>query len=325
MLAVARRWLQAIRHRLRQVRNPFLAWLRRSRHRVRQMLAPRLGIHYQYPPRALRLFQPSEAELPPALPVISIVTPSFNHAAFLERTIQSVLGQGYAQLQYVVQDGGSTDGTRTILNRYRRRLAHCESRRDKGQTNAINLGFRHANGDILAYLNSDDVLLPGALAYVARYFLDHPRVDVIYSHRVIIDEDDQEVGRWILPFHDNRVLSWNDYVPQETLFWRQRIWERIGGQLDETFQFAMDWDLLIRFRDAGARFARVPRFLAAFRVHPRQKTCSQIADLGYPEIARLRERCLGRMVTEEEVRRNVRPFLRQHVVLRMLHKLGMTA
>src|SRR5262249_23541680 len=143
---------------------------------------------------------------------------------------------------------------------------------DEGQTQAINLGFQHTSGEIMAYLNSDDLLLPGSLAYVAGYMAAHPEVDVVYGHRILIDECDDEVARWVLPRHDDRVLTWANFVPQETLFWRRRIWERVGGTLDASFQFAMDWDLILRFREAGARFVRLPRFLGAFRVHARQKT-----------------------------------------------------
>src|SRR5262249_36979350 len=190
---------------------------------------------------------------------------------FLERTLKSVLGQGYPRLEYIVQDGGSTDETAEVLERYRGLLHHCESAPDRGQAHAINLGFGHGTGEILAYLNSDDLLLPGTLHYVAHYFATHPEVDAVYGHRVLIDENDAEVGRWVLPPHNDALLSWADYVPQETLFWRRRIWDKVGASLDETFQFALDWDLLIRFRDAGARFVRLPRFLGGFRVHAQQK------------------------------------------------------
>ena len=157
-------------------------------------------------------------------------------------------------------------------NRYRRRLAHVESVRDRGQAHAINLGFRHATGDIMAYLNSDDLLLPGALNCVGRFFAAHPQVDVVYGNRIVINEHDQEVGRWILPPHCAEALIWNNYIPQETLFWRRRIWDKVGGRFDETLHSALDWDLWLRFHRAGARFHHLPRFLGAFRIHPLQKT-----------------------------------------------------
>src|SRR6267143_4778773 len=265
------------------------------------LLRPRLGVLRQYPPRPLRV--PNNQKLPaPAgvAPKISIVTPSFNQGTYLERTLRSVIGQNYPNFEYIVQDGGSSDGSVDILKKHGDSLKHWESARDGGQHYGINLGFRHATGEIMAYLNSDDFFLPGTLAYVADYFSRHPEVDVVYGHRIIVDEEDREIGRWVMPRHDNEVLSWVDYVPQETLFWRRRIWDKVGGQIDESFQFAMDWDLLIRFRDAGARFVRLPRFLAAFRVHPSQKTSAQIEDLGAREIYRLRRRCHGRNVTHVE-------------------------
>jgi carbamoyltransferase len=292
---------------------------------IRSAFAPRLGVLHQYRPRRLRLPPPDAGPLPSPLPVISIVTPSYNQGRFLERTLRSVLDQGYPALEYLVQDGGSTDDAAAVLARYRTRLAHCESGRDRGQADAINRGFRRATGDVLAYLNSDDLLLPGALAFVARYFHRHPEVDVIYSHRVVIDEQDREVGRWLLPPHDDDVLTWCDYIPQETLFWRRRVWGAVGGALDESFHFALDWDLLLRFRESGARFVRVPRFLAAFRVHAQQKTSALLDGVGAAEMARLRRWCHGREVTEAEVALNVRRYLRRHVGHRILSSLGLSA
>ena len=283
--------------------------------RLGRLLLPRLGILNQHEPIEMRL--PASYAQPVALartPTISLVTPSFRQARFIERTLRSVLDQGYPALEYFVQDGGSDDGTRTILERYGARLAGWESAPDSGQTQAINRGFaRTPNGEIMAWLNSDDLLLPGALAYVADYFNRHPEVDVVYGHRILIDEDDREIGRWVMPPHDDRVLSWADYVPQETLFWRRAIWEKAGGQVDESFRFAMDWDLLVRFRAAGARFARLPRFLGGFRIHAHQKTSAVITDVGFREMDRIRERVLGRVPSRDEVRNAVAPYLLRHV------------
>jgi len=257
-----------------------------------------------------------------AAPVISIVTPTLNSKQFVERTIRSVLDQGYAPLEYVVKDGGSSDGTRAILERYRDRLEGIEIAEDGGQADAINRGFARTSGEIMAYLNSDDLLLPGTLRYVARFLATHPKVDVVYGHRVLIDENDREIGRWVLPPHVSGILAWADYVPQETLFWRRRIWERVGGMLDDTFAFAMDWDLLLRFREAGARFVRLPRFLGAFRVHEDQKTSARMQDLGVREVNRLRQRVHGRTVPAAEVRRRVRGYLMRHMVYQKLYRLG---
>jgi glycosyltransferase involved in cell wall biosynthesis len=261
---------------------------------------------------------------PPAdPPLISIVTPSYNQGRFLEETIKSVLDQNYPRLEYAIQDGGSKDESAGLIEKYRHKLVHGESRRDKGQGNAINLGFAHAcKGEIMAYLNSDDLLLPGSLNYVASYFAAHPEVDVVYGHRVIVDHHTQEVGRWVLPAHSEKMLVWADYVPQETMFWRRRIWDKAGGKIDESFQFALDWDLLLRFRDVGARFKRLPRFLGAFRIHPTQKTSAELAATGTPEMNRLRERLHGRTVTLVDIRKNLRGYMLAHAWHNWLYRLG---
>jgi glycosyltransferase involved in cell wall biosynthesis len=261
-------------------------------------------------------------KLPTSPPTLSIVTPTLRQGEFLERTLRSVLDQGYPCLEYIVQDGGSEDNTLDILERHCSRLSHIDSAKDSGIGEALNKGFAHATADILAYLNSDDLLLPGSLHFVASFFVEHPEVDVVYSHRLIVDKDDAEVGRWILPQHDNDVMQWADYIPQETLFWRRTLWERVGGQVDESFRFAIDWDLLLRFRQAKARFARLPRFLGAFRVHPQQKTSAQMSDIGVREMERVRQRYLGRQVSDAELVIRTQAYLQRHAVYHKLYRLG---
>lgn len=286
--------------------------------------ANRLATLRHHPPRPVRVpvRYRANGRLPDP-PTISIVTPSFNHARFLPATIQSVLDQTYPSLEYVVQDGGSNDGTREILERYAGQLHHWDSAPDSGQTQALNLGFAHTSGEIMAYLNSDDMLLPGTLSHVAEFFRRHPEIDVVYGHRVLVDEDGMEIGRWVLPPHDDEVLSWADFVPQETLFWRRAAWEAAGNEFDESFRFAMDWDALVRLRDAGARMTRLPRFLGAFRVHDDQKTTAQGPTLGLHEMNRIRRRLHGRHVSQEEVLRHIRPYLVRHVMLDQLYRRGL--
>jgi hypothetical protein len=280
-------------------------------------MAPRLGVLNQHAPKPLEPPAPYWLRTPAnATPRIAIVTPSYQQGRFIERTIRSVLEQGYPNLAYHVQDGGSTDGTREILERYADKLS-WESAKDTGQTQAINRGFAHVSGDIMAWLNSDDILLPGALAYVADYFASHPEVDVIYGHRLLLDTEDRQIGRWMVPRHNDYVLSWADYVPQETLFWRRRLWDKVGARVDESFRFAMDWDLLVRFRDADARFVRVPRFLGGFRIHPEQKTSAAINEIGFAEMTRIRERALGRVPTQREIGKAVLPYLIRHIMVDM--------
>jgi len=302
-----------------------LLWFAR---RVYRELKPRLGVLNQYPPRELHIPASYDRKFAFAIaPRISIVTPSFNQAEFIERTLKSVLDQSYPNLEFYVQDGGSRDGTTDVLGRYGHRLTGWASRPDNGQSQAINAGFANTSGEIMAWLNSDDMLLPGALAYVAEYFCCHPDVDVIYGHRVLIDENDREIGRWIVPAHDGKVLSWEDFIPQETMFWRRRIWEKAGGQIDESFRFAMDWDLIIRFRDAGARFSRLPRFIGGFRIHPRQKTSAEISKIGFQEMDRIRQRLLGRVPLRTEIQSAVRPYLLRHAAIdlgwRIRNRLGL--
>jgi glycosyltransferase involved in cell wall biosynthesis len=192
------------------------------------------------------------------------------------------------------------------------------SSHDRGQAHAINLGFLRAEGDIMAYLNSDDTLLPGTLDYVASFFGNNPEVDIVYGHRVIIDMYGDEVGRWVLPPHDDNILKWADFVPQETLFWRRRVWDKLGS-FDETFQLALDWEFLLRAQANGFRFARLPRFLGGFRVHDAQKTLI-MNDVATREAACLRERYLGRKVEPQEIDGALRPFFRRQILFHRLYK-----
>lgn len=292
---------------------PGMSWIGK----LGKLIEPRLGNLYQYHPRELAIPERPLKKLS-HIPKISIVTPSFEQGQYLEKTLQSVLDQNYSNLEYIVKDGGSQDGSSEILRRFEKNLTYWISEPDSGQSQAINLGFAHATGEIMAWLNSDDLLLPGALNYVADYFNNHPDIDVLYGNRLLIDENDMEIGRWILPGHSEAVLSWADFIPQETLFWRRRIWDKIGGHIDESFRFAMDWDLLIRFREAGAKFAHIPQFLGAFRVHESQKT-SAATDIGSKETVRIRKRIFGKIPARIRVRLAVAPFILHHIAVNFLY------
>lgn len=290
---------------------------------LRALFAVRLTHDAQYAPRPLPAPPGYRAVTPPANPpLISIVTPSFNQAEYIADTINSVLGQGYPRLEYIVQDGDSQDDTVKVLEELSGSLAHWESAPDGGQANAVNLGMRRATGDVLAWLNSDDLLLPGSLAYVAGYFERHPQVDVVYGNRILIDSQGRDIGRWVMPPHDGETLRWADYVPQETLFWRRKAWESIGGCLDEDFHFALDWDMLLRFREAGMRIARLPRFTGAFRIHDSQKNFT-IGHVHGREVRKLISRTHGKEMSAREIHRNMKPFFRRHVVCDRLYRLGL--
>ncbi len=288
---------------------------------ARLLLRPGLGRPLQYSPRPLR--NPRSYRrytIPPEAPVIAIVTPSFNQGRFIDKTIESVLGQEYPRLRYRVQDGGSTDGTHAILAGFGSSL-DWTSEPDAGQADAINRGFACIEGDVMAWINSDDLLLPGALAAVAQAFARHPEIDLVYGHRIFIDPEGQETGRMVLPPHDPAVLAWQDYVPQESLFWRSRVWRTIGP-LDTSFQFALDWDFLLRADSAGFVMRRIPRFLGCFRQQWQQKS-SAIGFVGEREIELLRTRTLRRATTPLDVSRATRPYRLRQAARQWAWRLGL--
>ncbi|MGO4666567.1 glycosyltransferase family 2 protein [Bosea sp. 2RAB26] len=219
-------------------------------------------------------------------PLISIVTPSFNQAPFLGKAMKSVLTQRYPHVEYIVMDGGSTDGSREIIERNAHRLAYWRSEKDGGHAAAVADGLGRATGEILGFLNSDDMLLPGALEAAATFFAKHPDIDAVYGHRVVIDADDVVTGVWVLPPHSDYLMMRWDLIPQETCFWRRRIFEK-AGNIDARRRFALDYDLFIRYMRAG-RFVRLNRFLGAFRVHEGSKTTVDHATIGKAEIAEIR-------------------------------------
>jgi GT2 family glycosyltransferase len=301
-------------------RTSLRAWHRQARRRVTEWQEPRIAVLWQEAPRPLTVPRRYLGITAPRhAPSISIVTPSFQQGRFLDRTIGSVVSQRYPKLEYIIQDGGSTDETPAVLERHDHAVTHWESVHDGGQANGINRGFSRASGEIMAYLNSDDILLPGSLAFVARFFQKHRDVDVIYGHRILIDEQDRRIGLWVTPPHDDEMLKWGDCIPQETLFWRRGIWDAAGGTMDESFRFAIDWDLLLRFTERGAKIVRVNRYLGAFRVHPEQKTTA-LSVVCEEETRRLLRRCHGREVGLGEAHTHLRPYLRRHVRHHILHR-----
>lgn len=202
---------------------------------------------------------------------IAIITPSYNQGPYLETTIQSVLAQHYPGLEYLVIDGGSTDGTLAILRRYENRLQWL-SEPDTGQANAINKGFRRSSGQIIGWLNSDDIYLPGALARVGEFFQQHPAIDVLYGDFWWIDEQGRKLlARREIPFDANILLYGLNYIGQPTVFFRRQIFDR-AGYLDESLHYGLDWEYWLRIAQHGGKFAHLPHFLAATRLHATAKT-----------------------------------------------------
>jgi glycosyltransferase involved in cell wall biosynthesis len=207
-------------------------------------------------------------------PRISIVTPSYNQAAYLEETIRSVLLQGYPNLEYWIMDGGSTDDSVEIIRRYEPWLSGWMSERDEGQSHAINKGLERASGDLLAYINSDDLYLPGALHAVAAYHLQNPLAGLIYGQCQVIDPAGNVLG--MLPARRasaRRMIQRGDYLPQPATFWTRAAMEMVG-HFDTSLHYAMDYDYFIRVARSFP-LAYLPMPLAAFRRHRVSKTVSQ--------------------------------------------------
>lgn len=213
---------------------------------------------------------------PNPYPKISLITPSLNQGKFIEATIQSVLTQNYPDLEYIVMDGESSDNTLKILERYSDQLKWI-SEKDNGQTEAINKGLRMANGEVLAYLNADDMLLPGTLLKVAHRFMEHPDAMWVTGQCRIIDENNREVRRLIttyknfwLRFSRASMLLITDYVSQPATFWRSRALEEFGYP-DESLHYAMDYEYWLRLYSRYPPLF-IPEYLAAFKIHPHSKT-----------------------------------------------------
>jgi glycosyltransferase involved in cell wall biosynthesis len=317
--------LKAIEQRLDELdisQNQLKQAYARSRAHVRRLwLRPPMWTFEQHPPRTLDLRAlaavPAFSKQPPR---IAIVTPSFNHGHFLRATIDSVLEQNYPRLFYHVQDAGSTDETVDILKSYGDRIS-WRSEPDDGQADAINRGFKDVDCDVMAYLNSDDTLLPGALASIADFFERRADADFVYGHRIFIDYGGSEVGRAILPAHDGEALKYAGYVPQETMFWRRRVWDAIGP-FDASFHYALDWDFMLRAEAAGFKMTRLRRFLACFRVHDEQKTTRNY-ELGRSEMQKLRRRSLGHIPTQVEIYRAMGPYLMRQFLFHWSYRLGL--
>jgi glycosyltransferase involved in cell wall biosynthesis len=220
--------------------------------------------------------------------LVSIVTPSYNQARYIEATIRSVLSQDYAHIEYLIVDGGSTDGTVDVIKRYENRLAAWVSEKDQGQTDAINRGFARARGDVLAWINSDDTYEPGAVAAVVKYLQQHPHVGMVYGDCNYIDEADHVIGKFNAAQTNYLWLRQGyTHIPQQTMFFRAKLWQQIGP-LDPSFYFAMDYDLWTRIA-ARAEIKYLPRTWANFRIHTSGKTV--LADERcWPEMIRVHYR-----------------------------------
>jgi len=243
-------------------------------------------------------------------PSISVVVPSYQQGPFLEETIRSVLLQGYPNLELLVMDGGSSDGTIEIIRRYEKWIAAWVSERDGGQSAAINNGWRRSRGELLTWLNSDDLLLPGWAGATAQAMIAEPDVDLVYCDVQVIDRE--SLPLWLFagaPVSIERfVVYWKGAFAQQGFLMRRRVLDACGP-VDEKLHFAMDAEYWLRVLTSGKRLLHLGRTLAAFRMHESAKTATrysvQKADLigiitrfcetAPPEMAAIAERARKRL------------------------------
>lgn len=205
-------------------------------------------------------------------PKITIVTPSYNQANFLERTILSVINQNYPNLEYIIIDGGSTDGSVEIIKKYEKHLTYWVSEKDNGQSDALNKGFAKATGDILSYLNSDDMYLLNTFNTVADTFIKINMADIIYGHSLIINGKDELIRNCVaLPFKLKEYLNDVFSVPQPSTFWRRNVYDNVGG-FNTNNHTCMDAEFFAYAGVLGFNFYRINKVLSKFRIHEGSKT-----------------------------------------------------
>jgi glycosyltransferase involved in cell wall biosynthesis len=203
---------------------------------------------------------------------ISIITPSYNQSRFLERTILSIINQNYSNLEYIIIDGGSTDNSVEIIKKYENEITYWISEKDKGQSDAINKGMRKATGDIVCWINSDDILLPGALTKIAKLANNNPDCDIFMGRTIRIDDNDKitffNITPKMTPFFYKRGVF---FFAQQSWFWKRSIFDTVG-YLNIERHACMDMDFFMRQLQAGFKIAFTPKHLGAMRIYTGTKT-----------------------------------------------------
>lgn len=223
-------------------------------------------------------------------PKISIITPSYNQGAFLEQTICSVLEQNYPNLEYIVIDGGSTDNSVEIIKKHADKLSYWCSKKDNGQTDALNTGFQRATGDIVAWLNSDDEYCPGALDAIAKAFMADDKIDFVFGNKFAIDQNGiilRKEKHTKLNFTALVILG--STLSQCASFWKRSLFEQYG-YLDDTLRFCMDYEFFCRIGQ-NIKAQHIRRYIAKFRWHSESKS-SNIEDVRLEEHAKIRSKYL---------------------------------
>ena len=220
------------------------------------------------------------------LPLVSIVTPSYNMAQYLEETIQSVLSQDYPRIEYLVMDGGSKDGTVDLLKKYNGRLQWV-SQPDNGQSDAVNLGFERTHGEIFAFLNADDIYLPGAISAAVRQFQETPNVGVVYGEAWYTSQTGSIIGRYPTKSYNKDMLGMQCYICQPASFIRRDVWQSMNG-LNAKLHYALDYDLWVRISRQYSMVS-IPDYLATSRMYKDNKTI-RLRRVGLREIMALLDR-----------------------------------
>lgn len=203
-------------------------------------------------------------------PSISVVVPSYNQGEFIEETLLSIIGQQYPNLELIVMDGGSTDKTVDIIKKYESHISYWHSRQDNGQGDAINKGFEISSGDILCWLNSDDVYLPGTLFKVAQMLGKNDEKKLIYGGCILFSQKGEFTQGRLPPPFDAEKLTYFDYLQQPSCFWTKKLWQQTG-KLNESYNYVLDWDWFIR-ASKQCNFIPVNKYFSLYRLHDQHKT-----------------------------------------------------